>query len=114
MQAAIKDGSFKKTHVDSMGFVPQDPSQIETKASQKEHFSKFTAKKQPRPGPGSYSIPSTFKHETKPRHHQFFGSTNARFQGSVYHKGIGTGDPELGPGKYELREAIELNENTKR
>ena len=40
MQAAIKDGSFKKTQIDPMGFAPQNPNEIDIQATMKEQFSK--------------------------------------------------------------------------
>ena len=80
----------------------------------REQFKNRTMARQPRPGPGSYSIPSTFERKYKPTAFQFFGSTNARFQGSVYHKGLGTGIPEIGPGSYDKLDDIKASEDTKK
>ena len=52
---------------------------IDTKANLKEQFSKLTMNRQPRPGPGSYSLAGSFAKVEKPREHQNFGSTNDRF-----------------------------------
>lgn len=52
---------------------------IDTKANLKEQFSKLTMNRQPRPGPGSYSLAGSFAKVEKLREGMNFGSTNDRF-----------------------------------
>lgn len=91
----------------------KDPEAIDTKANLKQLYSNLTQAKQPRPGPGSYSIPATIRPQSKPQKHQFFGSTTARFQNSTLDKAGATGN-NIGPGKYETVDHIRLNEESKR
>lgn len=107
----VEDGP--KQYIDSQGLL-SDPNLIDTKANLKDKFSSLTQSRQPRPGPGSYSLPDTFRTIPKPIPQQCFGSNNARFHDSVFHKGVGNGREELGPGKYEHQEDIQKKQNHKR
>ena len=61
----VIEGTLPKTQIEPVG-LQHDPSMIDTKADLKEQFSKLTQSRQPKPGPGSYLIPGTFKTTTKP------------------------------------------------
>ena len=63
----VIEGTLPRTQIDPLG-QQHDPSMIDTKANLKEQFSKLTQSRQPRPGPGDYMIPGTFKTQSKPTH----------------------------------------------
>jgi len=109
---AFKDGQTSKDHFETL-IKNKDPDAIDIKASLKEKFRSLTQARQPKPGPGAYPPPTQFVPTTKPFRHQYFGSTSARFQGSMFHKGVGNGIDELGPGSYALKEDIKEREGHK-
>ena len=64
----VEDGTMPKTQIDTRG-LETNPDMIDTKANLKEQFSKLTMNRQPRPGPGSYSLAGSFAKVEKPREH---------------------------------------------